>query len=82
MTTFDVFIKLNFQRLKCIGKLSLCNYIRALRGCSFHATIFYWSFLSYSRLIPRSHLRTDASDRGGCSIRRDPQHPCVGVKGV
>ena len=25
-----------------------------------------------SAVIPLSHLRTDAADRGGCSIRRDP----------
>jgi len=41
-------------------------------------------------VIPLSHLRTDAADRGGCSVRRDPQsnfesdfmfHVCCGCCG-
>jgi len=29
--------------------------------------------LLHTRVIPLSHLRTDAADRGGCSIGRDPR---------
>jgi len=39
------------------------------RKVTYHST--NWARRRVNTLIPRSHLHTDATDRGGCSIRRD-----------
>ena len=52
----------------------ICCWLWKSRYVDDEMTMQIWRWTGLLQLlIPLSHLRTDAADRGGCSIRRDPR---------